>query len=526
MQAQIRGIAQAKRNVQDATNLLRVADAGMKEVQNMVQRIRELTAYAANDTNTIEDRQHIQEEINQLVEEIDLISYRTQYNGRTLLTGRYAKPLLYDATSVSIAPLQANHQLGMVPMPNAFSAAQVQANKQFSMVQDASDAAQIAPFSGTHSLARVLPGTSAAREININQLHNNATTYHGDGWWFDWSASQGRGTVRITDSTTDGGGAFHIIGAGSGPAINTAIVLTENAGLEVDLILQDVNINSNFNSALRAVGSDLNLHLVGDNTLRSSRSSGSSAGIFSQAGHLRIYGTDDDTLYARGTGHSAGIGSFRNGNNADNSITILGGNITAQGGTGQAAAIGGEFASSGTINILGGIVRATSTWQGAAIGSGRFGTGGEITISGNAYVRATSTGNGAAIGGGLDANSGIIRIEGGTVHAAARDGAAIGGGTHGSASALETIVYITGGIVTATSTGGGAAIGTGASGGNNHSTRITIGGDAHVTARGSTSSAGIGGGVRRPSGTIIIEGNATVYATGDTGIVWCGRWCW
>jgi len=77
MQAQIRGIAQAKRNVQDSTNLLRVADAGMKEVQNMVLRIRELTAYAANDTNTIEDRQHIQEEINQLVEEIDLISYRT-----------------------------------------------------------------------------------------------------------------------------------------------------------------------------------------------------------------------------------------------------------------------------------------------------------------------------------------------------------------------------------------------------------------------------------------------------------------
>jgi len=66
MQAQIRGMDQATRNIQEATGLLRVADAGMREIQDMVQRIRELTLFASNDTNTIENRQHMQAEINQL----------------------------------------------------------------------------------------------------------------------------------------------------------------------------------------------------------------------------------------------------------------------------------------------------------------------------------------------------------------------------------------------------------------------------------------------------------------------------
>ena len=509
MQAQIRGMDRAMRNVQDATSLLRVADAAMGEIESMVQRIRELTVYAANDTQTINSRQMIQLEINQLITEIDSVAHRTQFNERTLLTGRYAPPLAHGVGASQMGFSSPLAQAGFVPSQGA---------------------ASIAPISGSHSQTRVLPTASAGRTININDLHNAAATntdYLATyGWWFDWNASLGRGTLRITASTDDGLGAFHVTGdfdpsdpTPNASAVNTAIVLTENAELNVDLILENVNIRSNFNSALRSVGSDLNLHLVGDNRLLSNRPSYSAAGIFvesgplGQGGNLRIYGTDNDTLYARGGANSAGIGSFRLNTG---SVTILGGNITAH-GSGQAAGIGGERGGLGIINIEGGIVRAFTTGSGAAIGGGYRTHGGEITISGG-YVYARVGGHSAAIGGGMDAGSGVIRIEGGIVRAyGGRTGAVIGGGAHNVVNAPHLAnITITGGTVyaTAVATGHGAAIGVGASGTNNHNSIITIGGDARVTAIAGIYGAGIGGARGRGAGTIIIEGEAIVNATG------------
>jgi len=201
MQTQIRGMNQAMRNIQDATSLLRVADAGMSEIQNMVQRIRELVVYAANDTNTIYDRENIQAEINQLISAVDFIANRTQFNDRTLLTGRYAQPLSHNAAWASGVAISASQLL--------------------STAQGASGTAQVSSFSGSHSVARTLPTVDPNynRTIDINQLHNNAATVSGDGWVFEWSNSAGRGTLRITESSaTDGMGAFHIIGAVGGPS--------------------------------------------------------------------------------------------------------------------------------------------------------------------------------------------------------------------------------------------------------------------------------------------------------------------
>ena len=90
MQQQINGIEQATRNAQNATSALNTADGALNEVTSILQRMRELSVQAANDTNTQEDKQASQAEIDKLVEEVDRISKDTEYNH----TNQHNKPKL------------------------------------------------------------------------------------------------------------------------------------------------------------------------------------------------------------------------------------------------------------------------------------------------------------------------------------------------------------------------------------------------------------------------------------------------
>ncbi len=87
MRSQIRGLDQASRNSQDAISLVQTADGGLQEVHNMVQRARELTVQAGNDTYTASDREKVQLEIDQLAEETTAMASKVQFNGMKLLDG-------------------------------------------------------------------------------------------------------------------------------------------------------------------------------------------------------------------------------------------------------------------------------------------------------------------------------------------------------------------------------------------------------------------------------------------------------
>jgi flagellin len=92
MRAQIRGLTMASKNTQDGISLIQTAEGGLQEIDNMLQRIRELVVYASNDTQEHNelgtgDRQKIQDEINELVKEIDSMSERVEFNKKTLLNG-------------------------------------------------------------------------------------------------------------------------------------------------------------------------------------------------------------------------------------------------------------------------------------------------------------------------------------------------------------------------------------------------------------------------------------------------------
>ena len=87
MRNQVRGLDQAQRNAQDGISLIQTAEGGLNETHSILQRVRELVVQAGNGTNNTEELTNIDSEINQLVDEIDSITGRTEFNGKKLLDG-------------------------------------------------------------------------------------------------------------------------------------------------------------------------------------------------------------------------------------------------------------------------------------------------------------------------------------------------------------------------------------------------------------------------------------------------------
>jgi len=87
MTSQIRGLNQAVRNANDGVSLLQTAEGAMIEMNNMLQRMRELSVQSASDTNTSTDRGALDDEFQQLKSEITRIAANTQWNGMNILNG-------------------------------------------------------------------------------------------------------------------------------------------------------------------------------------------------------------------------------------------------------------------------------------------------------------------------------------------------------------------------------------------------------------------------------------------------------
>ena len=90
MTSQIMGINQAVRNANDGMSLTQTAEGALQETTNLLQRMRELSVQAANDTNTKADRQSIQDEMGQLTSELDRIAEKTTFNNQNILDGSFA----------------------------------------------------------------------------------------------------------------------------------------------------------------------------------------------------------------------------------------------------------------------------------------------------------------------------------------------------------------------------------------------------------------------------------------------------
>lgn len=87
MRSQVRGLDQASKNAQDGISMIQTAEGALNETHDILQRMRELSAQASNDTNTSDDRNEIQKEMNQLTSEVSRIGNTTEFNTQKLLNG-------------------------------------------------------------------------------------------------------------------------------------------------------------------------------------------------------------------------------------------------------------------------------------------------------------------------------------------------------------------------------------------------------------------------------------------------------
>ena len=87
MRANIRGLKQSERNIQDAISFTQVADGSLSQISNILIRLRELSLQAASDTVSDKERHLIDREFTQILAEVDRMAKSTEYNGTKVLAG-------------------------------------------------------------------------------------------------------------------------------------------------------------------------------------------------------------------------------------------------------------------------------------------------------------------------------------------------------------------------------------------------------------------------------------------------------
>ena len=424
LRSQISGLNRAAANTQDTISLIQTAEGALQETTSMLQRMRELCVQAANGTLTQQDREHINQEIQQLKKEINRTAKNTQFNKKYILNG--SAGIEYSASADGLraylngqddAPVQeGNYEFDITAHAGK---AQVLKTNMFSLqLRHETHTELVDGASGTSSASNVNAIERNSIAINLPALKNGDT---GEGWIFENNQLifQAEGKYNIK---------------GSGTALTDRNIKLAD-GVSATVILSSVNITSSTYGFSVGEGASADVYLKGSNTLTASGTyaalevqNGSTVNISSTKGDGETSGSLIATGGSSSTG-GAGIGASYNGSaygspsgSSAGTITIRGGTINAQGGY-QAAGIGGAcYGYAGTISITGGNITSTGGGFGAGIGSGHHAhdnSGSVIKIAGG-YIRAyggraSDTLNGAGIGGACHSDSGTVLIKDGLV---------------------------------------------------------------------------------------------------------------
>lgn len=91
MRSQIQGLRQAERNTEDGMSLIQTTEGYLQEVADILQRVRVLAVQSSNGIYTSNDRQMIQVEVSQLIDEVNRIASQAEFNKMNLLQGDFAR---------------------------------------------------------------------------------------------------------------------------------------------------------------------------------------------------------------------------------------------------------------------------------------------------------------------------------------------------------------------------------------------------------------------------------------------------
>lgn len=228
MRGQIRGLEQGSRNAQDGISLIQTAEGAMNETHSILQRMRELSVQASNDTLEPKDRAAIKTEVDALVGEIGRISSDTKFNGKVLLDGN----LGVSRTAGTLT----NANVGLANLTD-IDVTGAKANTTYTITETAGN---ITLANNTTGNSQTIDKTtfSAGDEFNFDSLGIKIKTDSN-------YATGGTGFTGATIETGGATGATLQIGADSGQNLSIEIGNMSATGLGVNNLSVDSNTNAN-----------------------------------------------------------------------------------------------------------------------------------------------------------------------------------------------------------------------------------------------------------------------------------------
>ncbi len=316
MTTQIRGLNQAIRNASDGISLSQTAEGALDELNNNLQRIRELAVQSANATNSDSDRAALDAEVQQRLAEVDRIASQTSFNGRKVLDGSFGN-----------AAFQVGSEVGQT----------ISVNLATSMRQDS--IGEITSATSVDLSTLIAEGTAGtAGSYTTGQLSS-----------LDFStAFAGGSNTQTAISTLDfsgGDGTFVVDAGGANTTVTLTGVAYANEGALVAKIQADLDGGTgNYTVASTGTvgGGDFNITITNDDTttavaISSANAAAQAAGFADSAGTA---GTQTSNLVFDVDGNTVTVNSDHSGNLAALVSDIQGQLNTASAGTWTVAADG------------------------------------------------------------------------------------------------------------------------------------------------------------------------------------------
>lgn len=225
MNSQTKGLAMAQRNAQDGISMIQTAEGALKESHSILQRMRELSVQASNDTNTDADRAEIQKEVDQLTSELDRIASDTEFNTQKLLNGDKAvKAKNLDASGTNVSEV-------------SISETNLEEGEYSVTVSNVAKADEVANFDGD-STSLTGSGITANSGVEAGSYEIDVSNVSGSG-------NSEQADITITNTTTGEAETFSGEGINSGGSSNATLgdfsIDTESIGSSSGTIAFEVN---------------------------------------------------------------------------------------------------------------------------------------------------------------------------------------------------------------------------------------------------------------------------------------------
>ena len=209
MRVQIRSLDQANQNAQNGNKLLKTAEGAVSSTLDILKTLKEKVVNAANDTNTTADRQIIQDELNQAIDQINDNASVT-FNGKTLIDGSMNKAVVTATTSAFT-----NQSLGSTTASNSALTTLVDRNGNTLDIK-ASDKIKVSfvQHGKTFTTEYTVSNTS------LSTIFTNASAAAGASLGFGTTilaaSAIGKDATGTTSFTADGGNAITVISSKGG----------------------------------------------------------------------------------------------------------------------------------------------------------------------------------------------------------------------------------------------------------------------------------------------------------------------